>query len=289
MRGRNPRPLTIPAVGAPILEFVAHSRRLAWFQHETPAPTERGTTTRRRGPGNDDAVEPSRRRVREVEGEPLAASPVEEQLVRVGAYPPFRSPHLLRGLHDRLPEPPTPVQTRVSRVRVGTILVRKDDDVVPEHDEEVCHFLPVTIPDLTLVLVDTWISPERQERPLAQASQVALRRRHPGGFIDRPIAHDSVFRVDNKLSSAGLRQDGEQERPGWCRSPHPPLLMTSPHSRRRAANLCDEVEVLKERVNAAAGSYRFGYLASLFYTPSRTYYRVHQRGVRQHRGQVGSG
>jgi hypothetical protein len=32
MRGRKPRPLTISAVDTPILEFVAHSRRLAWFQ-----------------------------------------------------------------------------------------------------------------------------------------------------------------------------------------------------------------------------------------------------------------
>ncbi|WP_143393510.1 helix-turn-helix domain-containing protein [Fimbriiglobus ruber] len=32
MRGRNPRSLTISAVDKPILEFVAHSRHLAWFQ-----------------------------------------------------------------------------------------------------------------------------------------------------------------------------------------------------------------------------------------------------------------
>ena len=32
MRGRRPRPLTVPAADAPILEAVARSRRLAWFQ-----------------------------------------------------------------------------------------------------------------------------------------------------------------------------------------------------------------------------------------------------------------
>ena len=32
MRGRKPRSLTISAADRPILEFVAHDRRLAWFQ-----------------------------------------------------------------------------------------------------------------------------------------------------------------------------------------------------------------------------------------------------------------
>lgn len=32
MRGRKPRSLTISAADKPILEFVARSRRLAWFQ-----------------------------------------------------------------------------------------------------------------------------------------------------------------------------------------------------------------------------------------------------------------
>ncbi len=32
MRGRRPRALTISAADTPILEFVAHCRRLAWFQ-----------------------------------------------------------------------------------------------------------------------------------------------------------------------------------------------------------------------------------------------------------------
>ena len=32
MRGRRPRPLTIPAADNPILEAVARSRRLCWFQ-----------------------------------------------------------------------------------------------------------------------------------------------------------------------------------------------------------------------------------------------------------------
>jgi Winged helix-turn helix len=32
MRGRRPRPLTIPAADTPILEAVARSRRLAWFR-----------------------------------------------------------------------------------------------------------------------------------------------------------------------------------------------------------------------------------------------------------------
>ena len=32
MRGRRPRPLTIPEADAPLLEAVAHSRRLCWFQ-----------------------------------------------------------------------------------------------------------------------------------------------------------------------------------------------------------------------------------------------------------------
>lgn len=32
MRGRRPRLLTIPAADRPTLEFVAHDRRLAWFQ-----------------------------------------------------------------------------------------------------------------------------------------------------------------------------------------------------------------------------------------------------------------
>jgi hypothetical protein len=32
MRDRRPRALTISAADTPILEFVAHSRRLAWFQ-----------------------------------------------------------------------------------------------------------------------------------------------------------------------------------------------------------------------------------------------------------------
>src|SRR5690242_19162918 len=32
MRGRRPRPLTISAADTPILEAVARSRRLAWFQ-----------------------------------------------------------------------------------------------------------------------------------------------------------------------------------------------------------------------------------------------------------------
>ena len=32
MRGRRPRPLTLSAADTPILEAIAHSRRLAWFQ-----------------------------------------------------------------------------------------------------------------------------------------------------------------------------------------------------------------------------------------------------------------
>jgi hypothetical protein len=32
MRGRRPRSLTVLATDRPILEFVAHGRRLAWFQ-----------------------------------------------------------------------------------------------------------------------------------------------------------------------------------------------------------------------------------------------------------------
>jgi hypothetical protein len=32
MRGRSPRPLTIQPADTPILQGVAHSRRLAWFQ-----------------------------------------------------------------------------------------------------------------------------------------------------------------------------------------------------------------------------------------------------------------
>jgi len=32
MRGRKPRPLTLSKAEAPILEFIAHNRRLAWFQ-----------------------------------------------------------------------------------------------------------------------------------------------------------------------------------------------------------------------------------------------------------------
>jgi hypothetical protein len=32
MRGRKPRPLTLSKADAPILEFIAGNRRLAWFQ-----------------------------------------------------------------------------------------------------------------------------------------------------------------------------------------------------------------------------------------------------------------
>jgi hypothetical protein len=32
MRGRKPCPLTLPKADAPLLEFIAHDRRLAWFQ-----------------------------------------------------------------------------------------------------------------------------------------------------------------------------------------------------------------------------------------------------------------
>jgi hypothetical protein len=32
MRGRKPRPLTLPEADAPLLEFIPHDRRLAWFQ-----------------------------------------------------------------------------------------------------------------------------------------------------------------------------------------------------------------------------------------------------------------
>ena len=32
MRGRKPRPLTLSNADTPILEFIAHNRRLAWFQ-----------------------------------------------------------------------------------------------------------------------------------------------------------------------------------------------------------------------------------------------------------------
>ena len=60
--------------------------------------------------------------------------------------PSLGAPHLLGRLHHGLPEPAAPVLLEIPGVREGAVLVREEQQVVAEDDEQVAHlvaFLPL--------------------------------------------------------------------------------------------------------------------------------------------------
>jgi hypothetical protein len=108
--------------------------------------------------GYQHAVEVRGRRVGHVDGEPLRAGPVEEEPVGELANPTLGAPHLLGRPHDRLAEPPAPVDGEVAGVGEGADLVGKDEDVVAEDDQEVADLL--ALPAGHLVPADAGVAPQ---------------------------------------------------------------------------------------------------------------------------------
>src|SRR5579863_6644002 len=114
----------------------------------------------------------------------LRACTIEKETIRVSSNPSLRSPHLLcRSLHGAA-EPSRPIEIEVAGVWKGAIFVGEENDIVPENDEQVADFLAMSTIDCALVSVDTGIAPERQKRPFAQSSQIALGVGHSLLFLD---------------------------------------------------------------------------------------------------------
>src|SRR4051812_20331985 len=85
--------------------------------------------------------------------------PVEVQAVRKLANPAFSSPRLVSRSLDGFSEPAPPSDLQITQLRKCAILIGKDDHVIPEYDEQICHFLPVPLPFLFLVTVNPGIAP----------------------------------------------------------------------------------------------------------------------------------
>ena len=123
---------------------------------------------------NDDPVEDRLVGVGQVYRELTLAGAVEKEAVWVVPDPPLGAPHLVRRLLDGLPEPPAPVPYQVAAVGESAVLVRENDDVVLELDEQVADLLAVALPRTLLVPVDARVAPQRQEGAVAEGLQVAL-------------------------------------------------------------------------------------------------------------------
>src|SRR5581483_3580750 len=92
--------------------------------------------------------------------------------------PPLGTAELRRGLCNRSLEPTPPVAFQVARVGEGDVLVREQQDVVLEDDEQVTDLLPLTLPHV-LVTERRRKAPEREKGAATECVEVALGGRHP--------------------------------------------------------------------------------------------------------------
>ncbi len=127
--------------------------------------------------GHDDTVKNRFVRGGQVYRKPVLAGAVDEETVGVGPDPPLGSPNLVRRLLDGSPKPSAPILRQIAAIREGAILVRKYDDVILEHDEQVADLFAVAFRRASLFAVHVGVAPQRQKGPVAQFLQVALGRR----------------------------------------------------------------------------------------------------------------
>src|SRR6267142_6041910 len=119
-------------------------------------------------------MESRTRSARNLEGEASRAGAIQEQAVRMLADPAFRPPRLFRRCLNRPTNPSLPSDFDVAGLRQLAILVRKEKDVVFEHDDQVGELFAVCVwTSAPLIAVESRIAPQGQEGPTAELTQVA--------------------------------------------------------------------------------------------------------------------
>jgi hypothetical protein len=101
--------------------------------------------------------------------ERLSAAGVEIQFIRVLADPAFGCKNLFCRLPNRSPVPPSPIAVGVASVCERARLVRKDDHIPAEYDQEITEFLSIAFPFFpALIAEDVGVAPKAQKALLAQ-------------------------------------------------------------------------------------------------------------------------
>ncbi len=110
---------------------------------------------------DDNAMEDGCCRVWKRKRKALRASGVEEEPLRVGFDPAFSTPYLLCRFLYSMVELSPPVEFLIISMRIDTVLVGKNDDVVLEHYEEIANFFAYFCGwRIQLVTVDSSMTPE---------------------------------------------------------------------------------------------------------------------------------
>ncbi len=90
---------------------------------------------------HNDMVEGRSGKIGKRERKALRASRVKKKSLRVVFDPSLSTPDLFCRIANSPPEPPLPVDLLIVPGRVGAVLIRKDNDMVLEHHQEVCDLL----------------------------------------------------------------------------------------------------------------------------------------------------
>src|SRR6266704_2042290 len=132
---------------------LSNSKRFALFCHmrkadngrihqEAAAPSpEKPFTCLRSTMSNDDTMEGSDSRIGKRERKTLGTSWIKKEPVRVSLDPSFSTPYLFCWFTDSTLEPPLPVELFIVPIRIDTVLIRKDNDVVLEYYKKVTNLL----------------------------------------------------------------------------------------------------------------------------------------------------
>ena len=102
--------------------------------------------------------------MRQIDWKWFGALFVQEQPIRIFPQPSFRSPYLMGRLEHSALEPSRPVCGKIAGIRERTVLIRKNEDVIAEHNKKVADLLAVSVFAEPLVSVYVGPTPKPQER-----------------------------------------------------------------------------------------------------------------------------
>src|SRR5512146_3000056 len=170
-------------------------------EHEAAAATEELATGSNVVVSYDDAMEDGLVRAWKREREWTHTASIEKEAIGVLADPSLGAPDFSRRFEHCSPEPTPPPEWQIPGFGKPALLVREDEDVWVEDDQEVTDFLTVPARGDSLIAVNASVTPEREERPLREPLQasfcggLAIRTRDRvshfvlNGFCAGPVRH----------------------------------------------------------------------------------------------------
>src|ERR1041384_6888276 len=107
--------------------------------------------------------------VRQINRKWYCASPINKEPIRMRPDPSFSPPHLLCGFFYGFSIPTTPIKFDVTRIRKFTVLIREDNKVLLEDNEEITYLFAIrTFFSLPLISIDARVAPHRQKRAITE-------------------------------------------------------------------------------------------------------------------------